>query len=86
MTRIREGSFGVSRSYQNRQERGQQRLASATNIMHELKEGQIRWQLFLREAPMGAKPRAQQGPEAFQRVDMDLMKPIAIFVTGVFTR
>jgi hypothetical protein len=34
---------------------------------------------------MWPEPRAQQRPEPFQRIDMDFMKSIAIFVTRIFT-
>src|SRR5512147_947603 len=53
--------------------------------MHELKESQVNGQLFLREAPMRAQPRAQQRPKAFQGVDMDLMETVTILVTGIFS-
>jgi hypothetical protein len=33
--------------------------------------------------PVGTQPRPQQGPKAFDRVDMDLMESMAIVITGV---
>jgi len=34
---------------------------------------------------MRAKPGTQERPKAFHRVDMDLMKAIAILITGIFS-
>ncbi len=52
--------------------------------MDELKEAQVKRQFFLRDAPMGSQPGAQQRPEALGGVDMDLMETIAVVVTSVF--
>jgi hypothetical protein len=46
--------------------------------MHELKEAQVKRQFFLRDAPMGSQPRAQQGPEPLGGVDMDLMETVTV--------
>ena len=52
--------------------------------MHELKETQVERQFLLRNAAMGPQPGAQQRPEAFGGVDVDLMEAIAIVVAGIF--
>jgi hypothetical protein len=49
----------------------------------ELKEAEIDGQLLLRDAAMWAQPGAQQRPEAFQGVDVDLAEPIAIIIAGI---
>jgi len=51
--------------------------------VHELKEAEVERQLVLREAPVRAQPGAQQRPEAFDRVDMDLAEPVAVLVAGI---
>jgi len=35
---------------------------------------------------MGPQPRAEEGPEAFHRIDVDLAKAIPILVSGILTR
>ncbi len=52
--------------------------------MHELKETQVERQFFLRDPAMGPQPGAQQRPEAFGGVDVDLMEAITIIVAGIF--
>ena len=54
--------------------------------MNELEETQVERQLLLGDPPVRAQPRPQQRPKAFDRVDMDLMEPVAIVITGVFPR
>ena len=39
----------------------------------------------MRNAPVGPQPTAQQGPEAFQGVDVDLVETVAIFIPGILT-
>lgn len=53
--------------------------------MHELKETQVKRQLFLGDTPMRAQPGTQQRPKAFQGVDMDLMETVTVLVTGAFS-
>ena len=50
----------------------EQRLSAAPGVVDGLEEAEIGRQLLLRDAPMGPEPGAQQGPEPFQRVDVDL--------------
>ena len=51
--------------------------------MDELKEAEIGWQLLLRDATVRPQPGAQQRPEAFGRVDVDLAEAVAILITGI---
>jgi len=51
--------------------------------VHELEEAEVKRQLVLRDAPMRSQPGAQQRPEAFDRVDVDLAEAVPIFVAGV---
>jgi len=51
-----------------------QGLASPSGVMHKLEKAQVKRQLLLRDATMRAQPGT------FQSVDMDFMKPIAIFI------
>jgi len=52
--------------------------------MDELKEAQVQRQFFLRDAPMGPQPRAQQRPEALGSINMNLIEAVPVFVAGVF--
>jgi hypothetical protein len=51
--------------------------------VNELEEAEIERQLFLRDAAMRAQPRAQQRPEALQRIDVNLTKAVAVLVARV---
>ena len=62
----------------------EQGFAAAPGVVHELKEAEIERQLVLREAPMRPQPGAQQRPEPFHGVDVDLAKAVTILVAGVF--
>jgi hypothetical protein len=56
-------------------EGAEQRLSAAPGIVDGLKEAEIGRQLLLRDAAMGSEPGAQQGPEAFQGVDVHSQNP-----------
>ena len=64
-------------------QRWQQALASPADIVNELEEAEVERQLFLGDPPVGAKPGAQQGPEALDRIDVDLVEPISIVISGI---
>src|SRR3954469_16965156 len=49
----------------------------------DMEEGEVGRQLLLRDAPVRAEPGAQQRPEAFRRVDVDLAEPVAVLVARV---
>src|SRR5215208_3413901 len=62
----------------------EQGFAAAAGVVHELKEAEVERQLVLRDAPMRPEPGAQQRPDPFHGVDVDLAEAVAIFVAGVF--
>jgi hypothetical protein len=70
---------------QSGQEGAKQGLAPASGVVHELEEGEIVGQLLLGDAPVRPQPGAQQRPDAFHDVDVDLAEAVAILVTGVLT-
>src|SRR5688500_8710362 len=76
--------FGVlARSGDQGGDKGaEQGFAAAAGIVDELEEAEIGGQLLLREAAVRPQPRAQQGPEALERVDVHLAKAVAILVAG----
>src|SRR4051812_31995345 len=66
-----------------RDEGAEEGFAPAARVVHELEEAEVVRQLLLRDAPMRAEPRAQQGPEPLDRVDVHLAKAIPVLVAGV---
>jgi hypothetical protein len=52
--------------------------------VHELEEAEIEWQLLLRNAPMRAEPGAQQRPDPFEGIDVDLTEAVPILVARIF--
>ena len=52
------------------------------DVVSELEAAQVDWQLLLGDVTVRTEPRPEQGPEAFQGVDMHRTEPIAIVVTG----
>jgi len=62
-----------------------QGLATPSSVVHKLEKAQVQRQLFLCDATMRAQPGTQQRPKPFERIDMDFMKPIAVFITGILT-
>ena len=61
----------------------EQAFTANPSVMHELKEAEIQRQLFLGDSPMGSQPGTQQGPEPFDGVDMDLVKPVTIVIARI---
>src|SRR3954467_14935004 len=59
-------------------------FAAAPGVVHELEEAEIERQLLLRDTPVRAEPRAQQGPRPLHGVDVDLAEAVAILVARVF--
>ena len=77
----------VSRSfYQCPDERAKQLLSSLSGIVNELEKAEVDRQFFLRNTPMRSQPGAQQRPEAFHRIDVDLVESVAVFIAGIFAR
>ena|SRR5918993_2559439 len=64
-------------------EGAEQRLSAAPGVVDGLEEAEIGRQLLPRDAPMGPQPGAQQRPEPFQRVGVDLAEAVAVLVAGV---
>ena len=64
-------------------ERAEQGFAASARAVHELEEAEIKRQLVLRDAPVRAKPRAQQRPKPLHRVDVHLAEPVAVLVAGI---
>ncbi len=64
-------------------EDAEQGIAASPRVVHELEEAEVEWQLVLREAPVRAQPGAQQRPEAFHGVDVDLAEAIPVLVAGI---
>src|SRR3712207_9557499 len=75
--------MGTSR-HQGGDKGSEQGFAAAAGVVHELEEAEVERQLLLRDAPVRAEPGAQQRPEAFHGVDVDLAEAVAVFVAGVF--
>jgi len=64
-------------------EGAEQGFAASTRVVHELEEAEVERQLVLRDAAVRAKPGAQQRPEAFDRIDVNLAKAVAVLVAGI---
>ena len=64
-------------------ERAEEGFAASARVVHELEEAEVERQLVLRDAVMRAKPGAQERPEAFDRVDVDLAEPVPVLVAGI---
>ena len=64
-------------------EGAEQRFAASASVVHELEEAEVERQLVLRHAPVRAQPGAQQRPEAFHGVDVDLAEAVAVLVAGI---
>src|SRR3954469_12027350 len=65
-------------------ERAEEGFAATACIVHELEEAEVKRQLLLRKTPVRPQPGAQQGPEAFDGVDVHLAEAVAVLVAGVF--
>jgi hypothetical protein len=59
-----------------------QRFASLSHIVNEFEEPEVEREFLLGNAPMRAKPTAQQRPEPFHRIHMDFTKAVAIVISG----
>ena len=64
-------------------EGGEKGLAAAAGVMDELEEAEIGGQLLLGDATVRPQPGAQQRPETFGRVDVDLAEAVAIVIPRV---
>ena len=75
--------MGSSRN-QAGDKRAEQGFAASARVVHELEEAEVERQLVLRDAAVRSQPGAQQRPEAFHGVDVDLAEAVAVFVASVF--
>jgi hypothetical protein len=78
------GVVGASR-HQGGDELAEKGFASAPRMVHELEEAEVQRHLLLRDAAVRPQPGAQQRPDPFHGVDVDLAEPVAVLVTGVLT-
>src|SRR5215212_10692255 len=76
---------GTSR-HQGGDKGSEQGFAAAAEVVHDLEEAEVERQLVLRDAPVRPQPGAQQRPEAFHGVDVDLAVAVAVLVAGVSPR
>ena len=67
-------------------EGAEQGFDAAACVMRELEETEIKRQLVLRDAKVGAQPGSQQRPKALDCVDLDLAKAIPIFVARTIAK
>src|SRR3954469_4651711 len=74
----------ASLSHQGCDKGAEEGFAAAPSVVHELEEAEIERQLLLRDAPVRAQPRAQQGPRPLHGIDVDLAEAVAILVARVF--
>jgi len=52
--------------------------------MDELEKSEGEGKLLLGDFPVGPEPGAEEGPESFHGVDVDLAKSVAALVAGIF--
>src|SRR5215203_5478794 len=68
-----------------RDEGAEESFAPAARVVYELEEAEVIRQLLLRDTPVRAEPRAQQGPETLDGVDVHLAEPVTVFVARILT-
>ena len=78
------GDGGVSCD-QGGDEGSEEGFSASSGVVDELEEAEVEGQLLLRDAAVGAQPGAQQRPEAFQGIDMDLAEAVPIVIAGILT-
>src|SRR3954462_13998441 len=74
--------MGASR-HQGGDEGAEEGFAAAPGVVHEREEAEVERQLVLRDAPVRPQPGAQQRPEPFHGVDVDLAEAVAVLVAGI---
>src|SRR5215212_35097 len=62
----------------------EQSSSAAAEVVHDLEEAEVERQLLLRDAPVRPQPGAQQRPDPFHGVDVDLAEAVAVLVAGAF--
>src|SRR5919202_5976857 len=73
----------ASLSHQGCDKGAEEGFAAAPSVVHELEEAEIERQLFLRDTPVRAQPRAQQGPGPLHGVDVDLAEAVPVLVARI---
>ena len=68
---------------QDLEERFQEGLPAFSGVVHELEERKVKREQFLRDPAVWTQPGAKQGPEAFDRVDVDFVEAIPVIISGV---
>jgi len=68
---------------QDLEERAEECLAASLGVMYELEKCEVEREQFLRDSAVRAQPGAKQGPEPFNRVDMDFMEAVPVFISRV---
>lgn len=66
------------------QQRPGEPLPASASVVEALKQAQVHREVFLGDPAVRAQPGAQSRPDAFNGVDLDIMKTITILVAGVF--
>ena len=65
------------------QEGFEKSLSAIFGVVNELEEAEVERKTFLGDAAVRPQPGAQQGPEALDGVDVNLMEAVAVFIAGV---
>ena len=58
-------------------------LAAIFGVVNELEEAEVARKTLLGDAAVRPEPGAQQGPEAFDGVDVNLVEAVAVFIAGL---
>jgi len=58
-------------------------LAAIFGVVNELEEAEVERKTLLGDAAVRPEPGAQQGPEAFEGVDVNLVEAVAVFIAGL---
>jgi hypothetical protein len=65
-------------------ERRQERFTAISGVVDELKEGEIARRFFLGDAAMRTRPGTRRRPTSLDRIDVDFVKAVAVFIARIF--
>src|SRR5262249_51188674 len=65
---------------QQSDQRAEQGFAPPPHVVDELEVPQVQRQLLPLDPPARPEPTPRQGPEAFERVDVDLAEPVPVLI------
>jgi hypothetical protein len=65
------------------QEGFEESLSAIFGVVNELEEAEVERKTLLGDAAVRPQPGAQQGPEAFDGVDVNLVEAVAVFIAGL---